>query len=133
MTKKGLIIIAVVLVYVFSISYALMYLPFSETPGWLASLFNKKTHGTLLWLKMRHLFVVTLLSFCLAWLLARSDRNNALINSLAVGALSVLWGVGFSWMIVGTIYFGWIEVTDYLVIALAIPLWTAVLFSLRRS
>jgi hypothetical protein len=127
MAKRSITIIGVVLVYVFGISYALMYLPFNETPDWLVSLFNRRMYGALLWLKIRQLLVVTLISYCLAWFLVRHERKNARMNSIAVGALSVLWSVGFAWVVVGSIYLSWIEITDYLVIGLGIPLWTTVI------
>jgi len=125
MIKRSMTIIGVVLVYVFGISYALKYLPLQETPEWLAALFNRKIHASLFWWKMRHLLVVMLLSYCLAQLLIRQDRNNARTNSISVGLLSVLWGIGFAWVVVGTIHLGWTEITDYLVIGFGIPLWTA--------
>ncbi len=125
--KKTMIIIGVVLVYVFGISYALKYLPLHDAPEWLLSLFQRKSQGSLLWLKIRHLFVVALIGVSLAGFLLRYDRKNVQINSILVGLLSILWGVVFSWAVIRTVYLGWIEVTDYLVVGLWIPVVTAFL------
>jgi hypothetical protein len=125
--KNVMIIIGVTLIYVIGIAYALMYLPFYDVPESLGSLFDRSSYGTLLWLKMRQFVVVAFIGSALAMFLLRYDRKNVQINSLLVGVMSVLWGIVFSWVVVGTVYLGWIEITDYLVVGLWIPLSTSLL------
>jgi len=127
--KRTLIILTVVVLYVLGIWFAMVNLPFVGTPETLKSLFAKDWHGSLAWIKIRHTVAVLIVGGLLSLFLVKYDQKTAKTDSCIIGALSVLYGVIFKWVFLG-IYgirtggssiFTWIDVTDYLVIGLAIP------------
>jgi len=132
--KRTIIILTVVVIYVFAVWTMLVSLPFLETPPLLKTLFTKNWQSFIVWMKIRHAFSVAVVGGILALLLVRYDKRTAQIDALIIGAFSVLWAVFFQWVITGiNISITWIEITDYLVIGLAIPVLVAVIRKLTWS
>jgi hypothetical protein len=131
MKRTANILIAVV-IYVVAIWCVLVYLPFSETPAWLKSLFTKSWQSTLAWMKIRHTFAVVFVGSLLALHLVRHDKRTAQINALVIGAFSVLWGIVFRWAIIGASSLTRVEITDSLAIGLAIPALVAIVNRAER-
>jgi len=68
----------------------------------------------------------------LALLIIRYDKKTAQVDAVIIGVLSIVWGVVYKWIFYDSSYkstglLGWVELTDYLVVALAIPTFVAIL------
>jgi hypothetical protein len=139
--KRTLIILAMAVTYVVGISYALKYLPFADTPAWIKPLFTSKLHGVLVWMKIRHTVIVVFVSALMSLLLLRFDKKTALFDALAIGTLSVIYGVIFKWVFYyindlpsgGPSIFTLVEVTDYLAVGFVLPVFVAVMRKLTWS
>jgi len=127
--KRHLITLLLAVLYVLAVSFALRILPFDSAPEAFRALFTKSWHGSLAWLKIRHLVVVCVIACLLALLLVRLNRAKAQIDAIVIGTLTLLWGVGLRWAIAGTAGWSWLELTDYLTTALAVPVMVAVVGS----
>jgi hypothetical protein len=125
--KRLLRIVLFAAIYVMALSYALKYLPFEDIPEQLRMVFANGWHGTLTWMKIWHVAVVGVVGALLAFRLIRTAQDTAQIDACIIGAFAVLWGVLLRLATIGTISFGWIEVTDYLTVGLAVPLLTTAL------
>lgn len=138
--KRTLIILTVVVLYIVGIWLAMVNLPFVATPETFKSLFAKEWYGSLAWIKIRHTVAVVIVGGVLSMLLVRYDRKTATIDSCIIGALSILYGVIFKWYFLGikglriggSSIFTWIDVTDYLVIGLAVPVLVEIITRLAK-
>ena len=127
--KRHLLTLLLAVLYVLVVSFALRILPFDSAPEAFRALFTKSWHGSLLWLKIRHLIVVCIIACLLALLLVRVDKAKAQVDAIVIGTITLLWGVGLRWAIAGATGWSWLEVTDYLTTALAVPVMVAVIGS----
>jgi len=124
--KRTLIILAVAVLYVIAVSSALRCLPFADTPELFKSLFTNSCQGAIAWMKFRHTVVVVIISGFLALLLIHYDNRKAQVNAFVVAALAVLWGGVFRLAIIGVNNLTWGEITDYITIGAAIPVFVAI-------
>lgn len=130
--RRILLIISIAVLYVLAVSLALKYLPSYEAPQFFKLLFTKNSNGSLVWAKVRHFAVVGAVGSLLALSLVRHMKETAQIDGFVIGTLAVTWGFLFRWRMIGTSGAGWIEITDYLIIWLAIPLCITILMRLAR-
>jgi hypothetical protein len=130
--KRHLVTLLLAALYVLAVSFALKVVPFDNAPEGFRALFTKSWHGSLMWLKIRHLIIVCLIACLPALLLLRADKGKAQIDAIVIGAITLLWGVFLRWVIAGTAGWSWLEVTDYLTTALAIPVMVAVIGAKKR-
>jgi membrane-bound metal-dependent hydrolase YbcI (DUF457 family) len=113
--------------YVVAASFALAYLPFSDVPVFLGALFTKGWQASLIWMKARHFVICGLVGLAVALILVRREKQAALVDAFVIGLLAVGWHVFLRWSVVGGLdHVGWLEITEYLVLLLAIAVWVPV-------
>lgn len=121
--KRHIITLFLTIAFIFTVSTALQILPY-DPPMFMASLQNPD--GMLAWLKVRQAVVVSVIASLAAFFLVSQNRKKAQVDAVAVGVLTVLWGLGLRWIFVGSEGWSWFEVTDYLTTALSVPAMVAV-------
>jgi hypothetical protein len=125
--RRIFIILCIAILYIFVVSLTLKFLPFGETPQFFKELFTKSWHGALVWIKIRQFAVAGVAGIALAFFLLRQFKKTAQVDGFAIGTLAVPWGIVFRLIMVGTSRVDWIEITDYLIVWLAIPLSVTIL------
>ena len=107
-------------------------------PEWLKLILGTNLATTLLWMKIRHTFVVLIIGTIIAFMLTKYDHKRATADAWIIGVSSVIFGViqlirirysfyeglgqPFDW----SVFLTWTEVTDHLMILIAIPLLVAI-------
>jgi hypothetical protein len=126
--KRFLVVTIGSCAYILAGSFALAYLPFSDVPAFLGDWITKGWQASLFWLKLRHFVICCLIGLPVASILVRQVRRAALADAVAIGLLAVGWNLFLRWSVVGGLdHVGWLEITDYLVLLLAIVVWVPVL------
>jgi hypothetical protein len=122
--KRFLVVAVGAGAYLFGASFALACLPFSEVPAFFRAWFSKGWQASLFWLKVRHLVIHCSIGIPAALVLVKQVKQTALADGLVIGVLAVGWTVFLRWSVLGGFdRVSWLEISDYLVILLAIPVW----------
>jgi hypothetical protein len=121
MIKRILVVLAATVVYILAVFAALIFLPFDTTPHFVGALIANKLNAFLFWAKLRHFSATVVVAALVAWGLVKQDPRTAQMNALYIGLLSMLFGAFLRVHVAGGMSLGWIEITDYLTIGLAVP------------
>jgi len=142
---RFILILIAVICYLVAISTALAYLPFASVPEWFKLIFGKNLAATLFWLKIRHTFVVLIIGIIVAFVLTKYDRKRATVDAWIIGVSSATFAViqvirirygfyeGLGKPVDWSVFLTWAEITDHLLILIAIPLLVLIIDQVNKE
>lgn len=119
--------------YVLAVSMALKILPFDAAPLAFKALFNRAAQANTSWMKIREVAVVCVIALAVAALVLRESKEKTQYDANTIGVLTLLWGVALRLSVVGSVAWSWLEVSDYLTTALAVPIFVYVVRKLKTE
>ena len=125
--KRTLTTLLLATLYVLAVSIALKILPFDSAPQMFKALFHRAAQANTTWMKLREMAVVCVIALAIAALVIREDKEKAMNTATAIGILTLVWGIVLRLAVVGVGYWSWLEVSDYLTTALAVPVAVAIM------
>jgi uncharacterized membrane protein YeiH len=120
------------MLYIFAISLALEFLPFNAPPEVFAALFVKRSQGFLAWMKIREVVIVGITAFLVAMLLIHKKQDQAKVDSFIMAVLALVLGPALRLAVLGGEALTWLEISDYLVTALGIPVLVAFIWRFTK-
>jgi len=131
--KRTLTTLLLATLYVLAVGMALKILPFDSAPQIFKALFHRDAQANTTWMKLREIAVVCVIALSIAALVIREDKEKAIKTATAIGILALVWGIGLRFAVVGVGYWSWLEVSDYLTTALAVPVAASIMRKFRSA
>jgi hypothetical protein len=131
--RRTLTTLLLATLYVLAVSIALKILPYDFAPQMFKALFPRAAQANTIWMKLREMAVVCVIAIAIAALVIREDKEKAMKTATAIGIFSLVWGIVLRISVVGVGYWSWLEVSDYLTTALAVPVAASIMWKFRSA